>query len=548
MDLNNYFKNCLISFLLVVCFFPGLVFSDDLDTALGLFTANGTRAFYNSRNIIDPRAEAMGGAVLALTDNPSNIFYNPAALWYREKSVLEFRHGAISLIRPIDKIWRGWSISKLYEYHTSTDYENYACYRDDIDYYEFALPFTWRINEKVSLGYTFSLFWKRRDMKFSRDFTWEDPWAEQPDYFEFLEKGDGYRIVYGLLVKPLPNISLGMRYQPKTLFKIRAKYLVLSYDYRRESEEQIDASETLPSSLGVGAVYNLASNFLIAYDLDYTCWSEVRRRENREIIQQSLKDVIEHHLGTEYVIKDKLPLRAGLYYDADNVLNGKNNNQLFFTLGTGYKWGNLGIDFSFSENSLLKNNNPVENRRNLSFSWEYGLTRKEELLKVKGPGFFSAKERKIGIDFETATFLAGPINNDQSLGGVAVVFTYLRSTNNWGGKLYFGGYDASEHPTPYEDEDVFYMFPIMINYQWKNFKTFRPSLGAGLSYGIYEYSSGRLPYIQDDRNGIAPLLTAQLTLFPKRFLQLYIETKLFLNPQTSRGNAMFLSGGLGFHF
>lgn len=189
-----------------------------------------------------------------------------------------------------------------------------------------------------------------------------------------------------------------------------------------------------------------------------------------------------------------------------------------------------------------------ENRRNLSFSREYGLTQKEKLLKVKGPGFFAAKERWINIDLDMATYIAGAVNDDESFGGAAIVFSYWRHSNNWGGKFYFGAYGNSGHPSVYEDEGDFFAFPLTINYQWKNFKAIRPSLGVGIAYGTYEYSYNYPPYGNNDWQGIVPLLTGQLTLFPQRFFQLYLESKIFINPHTSRGNATFLSGGLGFHF
>ncbi len=189
-----------------------------------------------------------------------------------------------------------------------------------------------------------------------------------------------------------------------------------------------------------------------------------------------------------------------------------------------------------------------ENRRNLSFSREYGSTKKEKLLKVKGPGFFMVKERRIGIDFELARYSAGQINDADPFSGGGLVISYLPRANNWGGKLYLGGYVASGRPTPYEEERVDYSLPLTINYQWKNFKTIRPSLGVGLAQGYYKYTYNLLPYGNDNWQGIAPLLTGSLTFFPMHFFQLYIESKLFINPHTSRGNAIFLSSGLGWHF
>jgi len=70
-------------------------------------------------------------------------------------------------------------------------------------------------------------------------------------------------------------------------------------------------------------------------------------------------------IGTEYWYAKQFALRGGFFYESPN----KGNRQ-FFTLGAGFRYNVLGIDFSYL--IPLENNNPLANTLRFSMVINFG--------------------------------------------------------------------------------------------------------------------------------------------------------------------------------
>ncbi|MTI31693.1 OmpP1/FadL family transporter, partial [Xanthovirga aplysinae] len=128
------------------------------------------------------------------------------------------------------------------------------------------------------------------------------------------------------------------------------------------ADVKFDAELPLPSSLNVGASYNLTSAFTLATEINYVGWSKYEALEfdydnETDLLQDTssprdYKDSWTFHLGGEYRLNN-LALRAGTYYDLTPVQDGYQTpetpdaNRLGLTAGFGYSFGNLNVDVSF---------------------------------------------------------------------------------------------------------------------------------------------------------------------------------------------------------
>jgi long-subunit fatty acid transport protein len=156
---------------------------------------------------------------------------------------------------------------------------------------------------------------------------------------------DGYTGSMGMLYKfePIGRLGLNVQFPRK-----------LTLDGVYEDEEYIDRFEsdiTLPFTLG-GGIAITPPNFLLAFDLRYTDWSQIDFEGPVRFVDQygrprsAYESTTEVHVGAEIMFPDMpIRLRAGYYYDplpyrlffTDNAyyLADIEQERDYFTLGGG---------------------------------------------------------------------------------------------------------------------------------------------------------------------------------------------------------------------
>ncbi len=352
-----------------------------------LITANLWAGGWNN-TLIGTRALAIGGAFVAIADDPSAVFHNPAGLVYQDR--------AINL--SID----GFYISPLHEYVTTDGARAESRYKSSLP--QFFL--TYRASEKLTFGFGFyvpyagggvdwqegvlaepfkstmgvysltpTLSYKFSDklsVGFSLNFyggvmnvETEDP-ALGPLSIE--EKGSAVSAGFGLMFKPFERLSVGLGVRGPAKMKLTGETTATYTDPFFGTVPVLLDSETsfnLPWDFEVGFAYRITENFLVSTSAQYTMWSALENVEKviknipsvgdmEETQVMDFKDILILRAGFEYFVSGGIILRGGLGYDRcatpQSSLDITNIDVDKFTLigGIGYRTGRMQMDFVYA--------------------------------------------------------------------------------------------------------------------------------------------------------------------------------------------------------
>jgi long-chain fatty acid transport protein len=335
------------------------------------------------------RAFAIGGAFVAVANDPSAIFHNPAGLVYQK--------GVFNL--SID----GFYISPHHEYVTADGERIESRYKTSLP--QFFLTF--RANERLTFGLGFyvpyaggGVDWKESvvaqpfkltmgvysltptiSYKFSdklsvgfnlnfysgvlnidmMDATFGPMKSE--------EKGSAVSAGFGLMFRPSQRVSIGLGVRGPAKMTLAGRTEVTFTDPLLGTFPILLDSETsfdLPWDLELGFAYRINENLLFSTSAQYTMWSALDNVEkaminvpglgDREETQiMNYEDILIMRAGFEYFISGGVILRGGLGYDRcacpKDTLDYKGNIDVDkFTLigGIGYRTGRTQIDFVYA--------------------------------------------------------------------------------------------------------------------------------------------------------------------------------------------------------
>ena len=176
----------------------------------------------------------------------------------------------------------------------------------------------------------------------------------------------GYNI--GIFYKPTEKLDIGLSYRSEVTMKLEdgsAEFEVpqaLSVFFPEGNT--FNAELPLPSVITVGLGYQISEKLTLGAQFDWVGWSAYKSldfdfKTNTPLLDdtsspRSYEDSWVLHLGGEYLINDKIQLRAGFYYDKTPVQDGymtaetPDNNRMGFTGGLGYSLGeHIQLDLSF---------------------------------------------------------------------------------------------------------------------------------------------------------------------------------------------------------
>jgi len=355
------------------------------------------------------RALAIGGAFVAIADDPTAIFHNPAGLVYQEN--------ALNL--SID----GFYVSPTHEYVTVDGSRVESHYKSSLP--QFFL--TYRTSEKMTIGLGFyipyaggGVDWKggvlshplkstmgiytvtpTLSYKFNEKLSvglnlnfyggvmaieTEDESTGYPVSIE--EKGSAVSAGFGLLFKPSEKIRIGLGVRGPTRMTLKGETVVsLTEPLPLQLVMDSETSFSLPWDIELGFSYLISENFLISTSAQYTMWSVLDKVEKiikdpvaGDIYEEQRLDfgnILILRVGFEYFVSGGVILRGGLGYDRcatpADCLDITNIDVDKFTIigGIGYRTGRTQIDFVYGyadgkEREKRITGSPIPERYNLS--------------------------------------------------------------------------------------------------------------------------------------------------------------------------------------
>jgi len=182
--------------------------------------------------------------------------------------------------------------------------------------------------------------------------------------------GMGYNV--GLHFQANDNLSFGASYRSlvnmkvdggDATFRVPAS-TVTSLGLFPNGGTKFDATLPLPATASVGISYKVTKEFTLALDYNYVFWSAYKELKfdyekpvNGALSSTSPRkynDASIIRIGAEYLVKEKLAIRAGYYFDQTPVGDGymtpetPDANRNCFTFGLGYKFSDkFSADASF---------------------------------------------------------------------------------------------------------------------------------------------------------------------------------------------------------
>jgi len=185
------------------------------------------------------------------------------------------------------------------------------------------------------------------------------------DHFE--NKGTGYALKLGAIIKPIEAVRIGLAFHSPTLYTINETFYknITSnftngghHDWSIETQRYV-YNLTTPFRALAGVAVQIKKIALISADYEFVDYSVARFNdagddydysEKNLYIKQSLKSASNIRLGGE-VRLNKLYLRTGYGYYGKAFQAGEDNADLDYTslsFGAGFREKNVSIDFAFT--------------------------------------------------------------------------------------------------------------------------------------------------------------------------------------------------------
>ena len=366
--------------------------------AVGLM-ANGLNL-----NSLGSRAQAMGGAFIAIADDPSAVFWNPAGITQFDGKTVglyftdiipsgsykfdlagvdasfskHYSAGLFAFYIPLsDNLTAGLAVYTPSGLGTNWDGKDFVTltggkeleWMSKIAMVTVSPVIAYKISDTLSLGVALNANYGTMKLKTS---------AGTAQYAED-SSGWGYGVTIGVLAKPSDSLSFGLSF--KTASKVS-----LSGDVTMEAmaafsqlfgatiptTSSFTRDITWPMWFGAGVAFRPMDKLTLSADIQWTQWSKedviVTNYENnlwKLIFSQTpdkeeemvlhWKDATQFRVGAEYAVNDTIAIRAGYYYDPspapDETMNillpSFNFNAITFGIGIRGESFNLDIGIEY---------------------------------------------------------------------------------------------------------------------------------------------------------------------------------------------------------
>ncbi|MCK4935267.1 MAG: outer membrane protein transport protein [Elusimicrobiales bacterium] len=323
-------------------------------------------------------AGAMGNAFVAVASDASAVWHNPAAIVDLEGTQISL--GSI-MVYPLTKHeYAGGSDSTKKKLHIPPHFYSTHKYNENLSFglginAPFGLSTEWADTSSTKYIATFSEInvinfnlnaaYKLQDnfyFAFGLNCAKSNATLESIyPYAPFTNKnykltGNAWTFGYNtsFIYKYSDNLSFGANYRSKLKFKINGKSKVSTVTV------DVKTKLTTPDMLQIGAAYKCNNQWLFSTEADYTNWTTYKNL----VIEQSAplitviqtknwKSVWALRFGTEYTYSPAWKFRGGFFYDFNPIKDQRfetrmpDSDRFAFSLGAGYKNGNMTIDVMY---------------------------------------------------------------------------------------------------------------------------------------------------------------------------------------------------------
>lgn len=333
------------------------------------------------------KALGMGGAFIALANDTTAVFYNPAGLAQSQKGInvdTAFTYTAPHLSYTLPNGEEQKAVEEEYplffglssgvahplvfgfgmysQYARTTDWfedasNNFGPLRSKIIRLDYVPTIAYEITSQLYLGAGFVISQTEEE--------WENPIpvAFGPGgipvaFTQYSDEADGfgYGANVGILYKITPELSLGAVWRSEINTKLEGKA-----DVEGLGEDDYNLNWDFPQSAGVGIAYKPLENLTIALDLNWTNWSdwkEVSYNYEDNLLPDmaqriDAQDSLKVSIGTEFKPLDQVALRAGYRFDDNAIPDETVQPQCpdlrnhAFSIGGGYEWEPIRCDIFY---------------------------------------------------------------------------------------------------------------------------------------------------------------------------------------------------------
>lgn len=316
----------------------------------------------------DSRASGMGNTGVAIADNASAIYWNPAGLAFQEKSQISLTHAN----------WLpAFNVDLFYDYLAGTMYvEDIGTFGGHITYLN--------LGEQIRTDETGMDRGRFRSSEISAGLSYG---LELSDNFAL---GTGLRFIYSSLadgsvgeqdINPgssvgvdlaalyktdsfsvgsrqatfsaglnLANFGPGIQYTDNTQKDPLPTILRIGWAYKMDIDRNgvntltfsNDISKVMARSEPVGGEEGSEYETKGAFEALLQSWGSYDRFNGQETISVGFSEQLMYGVGLEYWYDKMFALRTGYYYE-----HPENGNREFLTLGAGLRYNMFGVDFSY---------------------------------------------------------------------------------------------------------------------------------------------------------------------------------------------------------
>ena len=322
----------------------------------------------------DSRAAGMGNTGVAIADNASAVFWNPAGLAFQKGNQVSITHSEwlpqFNADLFYDYLVGKYHVEDIGTFGGHITYLNLGeQLRTDesgleqgrFNSYELAvgLSYGFKLNKNWSLGSGFRYIYSslaegsvsQQQINPGSSVGVDLSAMYKSDVFSFI--GKDANINTGLHIS---NIGPGVNYTDNaqkdplpTMFRIGwALNTNLDDDGIHKLTIANDISKVMARLDSEGNPEGVMSSL-------FTSWDSFTRNTGTEEVTLSLPQQLMYAVGTEYWYNDLFSVRGGYYYEDPN-----NGDRQYMTIGAGLRYKFLGVDFSYI-NTLGDENHPLAN-------------------------------------------------------------------------------------------------------------------------------------------------------------------------------------------
>lgn len=340
----------------------------------------------------DAAANGMGNSFVAVANNASAVWYNPAAMTELEGARLslgtvmvypgmkhEYTGGSDSIANKLHvppyfyltrRLSERWAIGLGFNapFGLSTEWEE-TSRTGSVATFSDIRAFNYNLNAALKLGdkFSFALGADYVQLMAEMDKMITAPYSFGPTTYQTVRQsmeGDGTGTGWNAAAfyKHSDKLSFGASYRSPVKVKVDGKITLPLAGVAAGSALNDDASTeiTLPDTFQAGAALKAGEKWLFSATADYTDWTTYHKlvidyKNTSSTDPKHWKSVWAFRLGTEYKYSEALKLRAGVFYDFNPVREKyldtrvPDSDRTALSLGAGYAFTeSLTMDVSYT--------------------------------------------------------------------------------------------------------------------------------------------------------------------------------------------------------